>query len=127
MAKTTYHGSCKCKQVTFEADFDFAASGTHKCNCTWCFKHRNWSIKVPVADFRPVGGEHLDKNRRCRECGVMMWALIEVNDWNPVEYYSVSVAAIDDLPLALLATSPVTFYDGLNDAWLSTPAHTAHL
>jgi hypothetical protein len=126
MSKTTYHGSCKCKRVTFEADIDLA-EGTHKCNCTWCWKHRWWSLKVAPESFRPSGGETLDKNRACPECGVMMFSFVPKSEWNPTEYWSVSVAALDDAPHDALAAAPVTYYDGLHDNWWNKPAVTAHL
>jgi hypothetical protein len=43
------------------------------------------------------------------------------------KYYNINVACLDGLDLDELMAAPVTFYDGLNDAWEKTPNEAQHL
>ena len=52
MDKKRYQGSCACGRVKFEADLDIS-QGTHKCNCTHCWKRRWWSVKAGI-DLPPA-------------------------------------------------------------------------
>src|SRR5688572_23748367 len=56
--KQTYHGSCHCKAITYEVAIDIS-QGTGKCNCTYCWKMRNWSAQVQPGDFRLLTGAEL--------------------------------------------------------------------
>lgn len=137
MAKKTYRGSCQCRQITFEADIDLAAVGTGKCNCTSCFKRRWWSVRVDPESFRALGGEALMSGYKvgetkghtgfCRGCGVVPYNWVAASEWNPSEYVSVNVAALDGVDPVELIEAPVRYYDGLHDNWWNPPAETRHL
>lgn len=128
MEKKQYTGSCACGRVRFEAAFD-VSQGTHKCNCTSCWKRRWWSVKVQPEDFRALSGEDAfdPSGRFCAACGVCPYRHVPAAEWNPAAYVSVNVAALDDLPPADLVAAKVTYYDGLHDNWWSTPEEVRHL
>ena len=135
MARKTYHGSCHCGAVKFEADLDIAA-GTGKCNCSICAKKRMWGIGIKPEQFRLVAGEDdlgdyqfgskQGHHRFCRTCGVSLFGHGYVEQIGG-EYVSVQVAALDDLDLSELAAAPVQYMDGRNDNWWNPPAETRHL
>lgn len=136
MANKTYHGSCQCKRVTYEATFDLAA-GTNKCNCTFCWKKRWWTVSVKPENFRSLSGEtELSKYQPgqkdghggfCKHCGVQPYVYIPKMEWNEAAYVSLNVAAFDDLDPGELAAAPVTYLDGRADNWWNPPAETRHL
>ena len=136
MAKKHYRGSCHCGRVKFEVDLDVAA-GTSKCNCTNCWKKRLWTAKVQPEDVHSLAGEQELSGYKpgsatghsgfCKNCGVVPYGWVEASEWNPQQYVSVSVAALDDLDPAELVAAPVTYCDGKADNWWHPPAELRHL
>ena len=135
MAIKTYRGSCHCGKVTFEADLD-VSKGTSKCNCSICWKTRDWSINVKPDAFRALTGrdELTDyqfggrngHHAFCKHCGVRPYG------WGHVEaiggdYVSIKVACLDDLDPAELVAAPVQLADGKANAWWNPPAESRHL
>ena len=132
----TYHGSCHCGAVTFSADLDLAA-GTGRCNCSYCRKIRNWSVRVPSAQFGALnGGDALASyvfahgagidHGFCRHCGVTLFARGVIAEMGGM-FLSVTVATLDDAAEADLIASPVIWSDGLQNAWWNPPAEVRHL
>jgi hypothetical protein len=136
MAKKTYHGSCHCGRIRFEADLDIAA-GTSKCNCTSCWKKRWWSARVKPEDFRSISGaEELSGYKPgaatghrgfCKHCGVIPYGWVAAAEWNDGEYVSINVAALDDLDPVELVAAPVQYCDGRANNWWHPPAEIRHL
>lgn len=136
--KQTYHGSCHCKAVTFEADIDLD-QGTAKCNCTFCWKQRMWTAgRLQDGDFRLLTGEDMladygksgdwgeGHHRFCSRCGIHTHGHGNIAAMGGA-YLSVQLSALDDLPTEALIAAPVTYMDGLHDAWMQRPAETRQL
>ncbi|MXP10239.1 GFA family protein [Pseudoblastomonas halimionae] len=136
--KRTYHGSCHCKAVTFEVDLDLA-SGTGKCNCTFCRKQRMWKAapvkpdafrlltgKDTLVDYGSSGDGGEQQHHFCKICGIATH-----NDGSlPMlggKFVMVHVAALDDLSPRELLAAPMRCADGLNDAWENEPEEVRHL
>jgi hypothetical protein len=128
MNTQTFHGSCQCGGVKFEADVDLSQE-TGKCNCTSCWKSRWWTLKVKPEAFRGLSGAELLDTKRgfCRNCGVTPYRKVEAAEWNDGAYVSVNVAALDDLDPAVLLKMPVRYYNGRDNDWWHPPSVTAHL
>jgi hypothetical protein len=129
----TYHGSCHCGDVRFEADIDFAA-GTVKCNCTICSKMRWWAALVAPQAFRLHCATQLGQYRFltqrdghffCQRCGVHTHGTGDSPGSGP--FVAVAVACLDDAPIDELLAAPIRYLDGRADAWDRAPAEIRHL
>lgn len=133
--KKTYHGSCHCGAVKFEADIDFS-QGTGKCNCSICTKTRNWSAMVKPDEFRLLTGEDALSDYQfgskqahslfCKTCGVRCFERGYVEQIGG-HYVSIKVASLDDVDPALLAESPVRYANGRDNLWWEEPKEKRHL
>jgi hypothetical protein len=130
----TYHGSCHCGAVTFEADIDLS-QGTIKCNCSICTKMRFWPAIIRPDAFRLLSGadalgEYRFLTRRdnhlfCRHCGVHTFGTGTSPRMG--DFYAVSISCLDQLTDEEMCAIPVRYLDGRNDIWDCAPAVTAHL
>ncbi len=136
MATKTYQGSCHCGSLRFEADLDLA-EGTGKCNCSYCWKVRNWSIGIKPDAFRLLSGKEnaheygfredsVNHHVFCNRCGVRIYTYGYVEQVGG-DYVSVALSTLDNLSTAELVAAPVRYMNGRDDDWFHVPAETRHL
>jgi hypothetical protein len=130
----TYHGSCHCGAVQFEADLDLTQP-TYRCNCSICRRTRFWPAVARPEGFRLLKGEedlieyrfNTRKNQHffCRRCGVRTFG---VGNETPIgKMYGVNLGCLDDVSDEELAQAPITYVDGRSDRWQQPPAIFRHL
>jgi hypothetical protein len=133
--KKTYHGTCHCGWVRFEADIDLEA-GTGRCNCSICAKQRAWNATIKPQDFRLTSGHDnlgdyqfgskQGHHRFCKTCGIAAFGEGYVEAIGGA-FVSVNVACLDDVSPEELARVPVRYMDGRNDNWFQPPHVTGYL
>jgi hypothetical protein len=133
--KRTYHGSCHCGRVRFEADIDLEA-GTGRCNCSICAKQRAWNVTIKPQDFRLISGNDdlsdyqfgskQGHHRFCRTCGLHPFGDGDVKEIGGA-FVSVNVACLDDISPEQLGQLPIRYVDGRNDNWFAAPKVTSYL
>lgn len=134
MSLATYHGSCHCGAIRYEAEIDPAA-GTVKCNCSICTKMRFWAALVAPSAFRLLqGGAALrdyrfhtrrDGHHFCAHCGINVFTTGESARSGP--FVAVTIASLDDMPVDGMLAGPIRYIDGRNDHWSTPPADIRHL
>jgi hypothetical protein len=131
----TYHGSCHCGTVKYEADIDFSL-GTNKCNCSICTKTRNWNVILKPEALRLLSGEEALTDYQfgtrsghhlfCSRCGVRTFGRGYVEQIGGA-YVSVQVLTLDDVEPAELTGGAVRYADGRNNNWGAPPVDYRHL
>ncbi|MBI3992547.1 MAG: GFA family protein [Candidatus Lambdaproteobacteria bacterium] len=113
----TYHGSCHCGRVRFEAELELTY--VSECNCSICRKKGILHHRVPPERFRLLGGQEVLRTYRfntgtaqhhfCSVCGIHT----HTNPRADPSQFTINVRCLDDVDLDALTLERRTF-DGRN-------------
>ncbi|OAI22599.1 aldehyde-activating protein [Methylosinus sp. R-45379] len=117
MSDASYHGSCQCRAVTFEATLDL--DHTITCNCSRCQRMGAVLSFTPAEKFRLSSGEDalgeyrfntkMIAHRFCKICGIEPFA--QGVSPNGAQMVAVNVNCLDGVDPRALASTHV---DGRN-------------
>jgi hypothetical protein len=135
MTLKTYHGSCHCGRVRYEAQMDLS-QGTGKCNCSICTKTRLWAVSVKPDAFKLLAGESELSDYQfgtrsvhhyfCKHCGIRPFGKGYIEEIGG-DFYVINLGTLDDADVKELAAAPVRYSDGRNDNWFAPPEDYGHL
>ena len=130
----TYHGSCHCGAVRFEADLDLTQP-TFRCNCSICRRTRFWPAVASSSGFRLIEGQqaltrYLFNRRKnehwfCKHCGVRAFG--HGTETPMGEMYGVNLGCLEDVTDEELSRLTIVYIDGRADNWQNAPLHFSHL
>jgi hypothetical protein len=80
-----------------------------------------------LGDYARSGDWGETHHRFCTRCGTATHGHGRIEQMGGNPFFSVRLAALDDLPAEDLIAAPVTYADGLHDNWWNPPAETRHL
>jgi len=102
--QTTYHGSCHCGAVRYEARSEPITQAI-SCNCSMCGRKGTLLAFIPADDFTLTSGEdaltdyqfnkHVIHHLFCRTCGVTSFMRGAKADGTPV--VALNVRCIDEV------------------------------
>ncbi len=105
---TTYHGSCHCGAVRYEAKAKL--DGAITCNCSICSRTGMVLAFVPASQFRLLSGEEALQDYQfgkkhihhpfCRECGIHAFGHGSSGDGAPMR--AVNVRCLEGVELSSL-------------------------
>lgn len=139
--RKTYHGSCHCGRLRFEADIDLA-DGIRKCNCTFCRKLGYQKAFAAHEGLRVVQGQDAMRDYRpspcfwpeghinhymCPHCGAHPFSRGYLEKEMGGNFWAVNVACLDDVTEEELGAAPKVFEDGIRDRQDRAPAITGYL
>lgn len=137
MTYQRYHGSCHCRAVRYEAEFDLA-DGTNRCNCSICSKARAWFLFVRGENFKLLAGDEVLGSyewippgrtsagltyRFCSRCGIRVYATGELAQLGG-RFYALHVPTLDDVDREALVNAPLRYIDNAHDRLDRPPADT---